>query len=56
MEPTVKTLMNVTDTMSTVMLMQIAQIFMDHIIVSAKTGTQEMVHIAVMLMNALTAH
>jgi hypothetical protein len=53
---TVRTLMNVTDTMSIVMLMQTAQIFMDLIIVCAKKGTQEMAHTAVMLMNALTAH
>ena len=48
MEPTVRTLMSVTDTMSIVMLMQTAQIFMDLIIVSAKTVTQEMELIAVM--------
>ena len=53
MEPTVRTLMSVTDTMSIVMLTPTAQIFMDLIIVSAKTVTQEMELIAVMLMNVL---
>ena len=54
MEPTVRTLMSVTDTMSIVMLTPTAQIFMELIIVSARTVTQEMELIAVMLMNAAT--